>query len=599
MINISSRILKTCNKKTKLNLFFLLILIFISSIVEVLGISTIAPLIAVVVNEEIILENSLLFYFYNFFGFTSLNSFVNFIFIVFVLFIISTNILIASTISFLSYIAHNIERDMASKLYSSYIRADYLKIITRNSSEMIKNISAETMRTSHSVIIPILEVLSKLPLAILLLLIIFYLVPIHIFLIAGLVITAYLIIYYFIKEKLQKSDHDISYSLNQEIKILNESIDNIRELKLLNKFTLFDKRFISIASIKANARMVALILSRIPRYFIEMMFFILGAAYIYSMYATNTDILEIIPLLSIILLAFLRLLPVSNTIYHQYSVFQYNKDGFAKIESDLLEYNKNYETEVKNNKIFNKEKPEINIENGKIEFLNVNFSYLLNKNILKKTNLHIPIGSVTCLIGKSGSGKSTCLDLLSGLINPDSGEITINSINIQKIKNEWQNYISYVPQNSILMNDTILNNIIFNNVTKLNDNDYDRINHIIDIVELKDFIDDQEDGLNTIIGERGKTISGGQRQRISLARAIFRDPKIIILDEATNAIDEKTEIKIYENLIQLRKNITLLISTHKSGIVEKSNNILLFENLNVRQFSSWKDYAKKNDIFIK
>ena len=588
MIRISTKILNTIRRKDKLRLLLLLFLISITSILEILGISSIAPLVAVIIDEKIIYENIYLSYLFNYLNFSEAKYFIYFVFILFVSFIFLSNLFIALTFTYLSYIAHKLERDMAVKLYTVYIKSSYLDIISRNSSEMIKNISTETNRVSHSVIIPILEFIAKLPIAILLLVLISLLVPLEMFVAIIIIISIYLLIYYLIKNVLKKSDDEISRSLGLEIKLLNESIDSLREIKLINNYPLFNSKFNIIASMKSNARSLALVLSRIPRHLVETIFFFTGALFLFFLYSNNIDILIIIPQLSIILLASLRLMPTSNTLYQMYSIFQYNKESFLKIEKDLLKYNELPEDkDEKFNNIFD-------TDNGEIKFENVSFAYNQSFNILNNLNVDLPLGKSICLYGKSGSGKSTFLDLLAGFINPDNGNILVNNHNINQSLRSWQTEISYVPQNSILINDTILKNIVFSQKNQKDDYDMKRINEIISMVELKDFIEGLPKGLETVIGERGKSISGGQKQRINLARSLYRNPKILILDEATNALDEMTELKVYDNLLNSNTKRTIIISSHSAKIAKKTDVLLFFYNQKALLYKSWDEFRKSN-----
>ena len=169
-------------------------------------------------------------------------------------------------------------------------------------------------------------------------------------------------------------------------------------------------------------------------------------------------------------------------------------------------------------------------------------------------------------MGRSGSGKSTFLDLISGFLNPSQGTILVDDINI-KSKNSWKNKISYVSQNIFLLDDTIKNNIILGNKKEYDDK---KFNESLKLAYSFDFIEDLKDGVNTVIGEYGHQISGGQRQRINIARAIYNNPEIIIFDEATSALDAESEKVIFDAIYNLKGKVTIFIVTHKKSILERT-----------------------------
>ena len=213
----------------------------------------------------------------------------------------------------------------------------------------------------------------------------------------------------------------------------------------------------------------------------------------------------------------------------------------------------------------------------KISFKDLSFSYNNNDgDVLTNINLSFNLNSKIGIVGKTGSGKSTFIDLIMGLLKPTSGKILIdeNELNDDLIST-WQNQISHVPQSIFLINDTIKNNITFNiNETEV---DIERLKQVIIYAELEDFINKSEKGLDTIVGENGINISGGQKQRIGIARALYKNKSILIMDEATSALDYDTENKIINNIMQNFPNISLLSITHRVNSLKDFSQII---NLN-------------------
>jgi len=210
-------------------------------------------------------------------------------------------------------------------------------------------------------------------------------------------------------------------------------------------------------------------------------------------------------------------------------------------------------------------------------FENINFRYGLDQKLaLSNVNLKIEAGSKVGIIGKSGAGKSTFIDLTLGLLEPTKGNILVDNKNILENIIGWQSQIGYVPQDVYLLDDTIKNNITFSSNEK--EIDLKKLNKIIITCKLEELIKNSEKGLETIVGDRGARLSGGQKQRIGIARALYNDPKVIIFDEATSSLDIENENKIIEEIFSIDRSKTLILVTHKHQVVKNCDNIFLFDN---------------------
>jgi ABC-type bacteriocin/lantibiotic exporter with double-glycine peptidase domain len=213
-----------------------------------------------------------------------------------------------------------------------------------------------------------------------------------------------------------------------------------------------------------------------------------------------------------------------------------------------------------------------------IKLKNVSFSFSKkSKKILSDINLSVKNGEFIGVIGKSGSGKTTFADLIMGLVEPTSGLVEIDNTPLSKLEiRTWQDKVGYVPQNIYLTNDSIKNNIAYG--LRNEDIDNSKLQKAIDKAELQDFIEESDDGINTIIGEGGKRISGGQKQRIGIARALYHNPKILILDESTSSLDKNTEKKIFNTIHKFKGQITVIIISHDKSILEGSDHIYEIQN---------------------
>jgi ABC-type bacteriocin/lantibiotic exporter with double-glycine peptidase domain len=206
---------------------------------------------------------------------------------------------------------------------------------------------------------------------------------------------------------------------------------------------------------------------------------------------------------------------------------------------------------------------------------NLNFRYDNKKEIISNLNIKISFGKFLGISGDSGSGKTTLLSIILGLLKPDKGNIVVDDISIFDNVSDWQNQIAYVPQNLYLIDDTIQNNIVLGSLE--NNINFDLLKKSIDIACLKKLINELPEGLKTNIGEKGINLSGGQRQRIGIARAIYRQPQLLLLDEFTNALDKELEQKILNNIYELKNTVTGIIVSHDYSVIKKCD---MFINLN-------------------
>ena len=350
-------------------------------------------------------------------------------------------------------------------------------------------------------------------------------------------------------------------------KIINtqQGLNSIKDIKILSKEDYFINSFNQSEEKAASSVQNHDFIIRLPKIILEItaIFILLGLLLL--LINSNTDFKNFIPTLGLFTLASFRIFPSIARIMRSYQIIKFGMPVVELLKNEI-------DRDVKKNLIFQKDKKNFKMEKN-IEFKNVEFAFKNKSNfIFKNLNISIKLGSSIGIYGNSGNGKTTFLNLLLGLIKPSQGDILIDGKHsIFKNIESWQSNIGYVPQNIYLLEENLKSNIAFGvEKSKIND---DIIMDLIKKVKLEKYFETLKDGINTIISEHGENLSGGQKQRIGIARCLYNNPKLIILDEATNALDKKTAEEIIKEINELKGDKTIIIISHDSETLKYCDKI--------------------------
>lgn len=553
-------IIRSLSKKIEIELYFLFFLILIAAVLEVLGLSLIIPLIDAVLNKD----HKFIAFISDRFNFDNIEIILLLIFILF--YFLKTLFLI-----FLSYrksfLAANIQKFISKNLYEGYIQQDYQDHQDSKSSEQIRNIVQEATLFSQVVGAYLLLATECFVLLAIITFLIFYNLKATLIIFITTSIVA-LVIFYLPNKRLKFWGKKRQYHDDKKIKFIQDAFGSFKDIKIRSLENFFISNFFSHNSKSANFIAKMVFVGQIPRLFLEFFGVLCICGFTVLLLFLNKDYSEILPLIIIFTIAGIRLLPSFTKLIAGLQKIKFSSVVVKLIHHELVICKNNKKKEKKDTKI---------IFNDILEVSNLSFKYNDgHTEILKNINFKIKFGEVVGIIGLSGAGKSTLVSLITGLNIPSKGNIIVDKKNININLHSWYQNIGYIPQNIYLSDDTIKNNIAYGiEPSEINEAS---IEYAIEKSNLKFFIESLDKGIDTAVGELGNKISGGQKQRIGIARALYNRPKLLILDEATNSLDQETENKILEELKILKGKITILFITHRLSTLSFCNKIFRIKN---------------------
>ena len=555
-------------KETIGRLVSVLIITFCSSSLEVAGIASVFPFVGLLANTQLIEENIYLASIYDYLNFTNYFSFFLFIGIVTIsIFLVS--FLLKSYSQYLSIqFALNQEYIIGKRLFNLYLKKNYIWFLTKNSADLSKNIINEVNHVVYNVILPAINMVANLIVVIgvtIFLFIIDWFIALNMSL---FFVSLYIFIFIVLKNFLKKlGDQRLNFNKDR-FATLSNAFSGIKELKIFNLENKYIKVFKTHASKYAWAQKWAQTLSVLPRNLIETLGFI-GIIFlaIYLIYLEE-EFSTIVSILSVYAVAGYRLLPSFQNIYYCFSLMRYSEPGINLLYKDLCKAEPDDDRTFQQSSKLSKSFSKLRLENIKFRY-GENLSF-----ILSDINLELLKGKKYALIGQTGIGKTTLGDIIAGLIEPTSGKLLVDDNQVCLVGSKaWYSNLGYLPQHISLMDDTLKKNIVLKDY--LSDMEEKWLKTVLEISFVDEFINDHPNDINTYVGEKGNKYSGGQLQRIGLARAIFKKPSFLILDESTSALDPFIEKELLSRLKKALPDITLFHISHKETILKDCDLIFL------------------------
>ena len=559
MIKIFKRFYSILESKQKKKLIILIFLSLIAAVLEMLGLGLLVPIIASLSNSDLTavswINKNLNKLLSNFLEFNE-NKFF-FLLILFGIFFLLKTLFLTYVARITSKFNSNLYSDLSGRIFNNYLYQDYSFYIFRSSSQLIQNATNEVNNLVNVFFVSFMIFLNEILVLFAIGLILIFISPTT-FSFLILLFSIFFFTFIFLIKRLlkklgyQRQDHQIS-----SIRYIQDGIRNIKDLKIYGIENKFYNYFFFEAKKYSEIEHNVNFLSAIPRYFIEFIGILvfIGVFQLFTILKFSSG--NVIIIIGILAASILKILPSINRIMNSIIKIKYSFQSVNTIYKEIkltkkIDINHRSQDIIIKNKIFLK---------------NVSFKYSKSESYLfNKININIPIGKIIGLVGESGSGKTTLVDLILGLLKPTKGKVFVNDVDIFKNIRSWQDNIGYVQQFSYFIQDSIKNNIILG--SKINHPDYKRINECLKIVGLKKVVERLPKKINTLISELGNNFSGGQKQRLSIARALYINPKILVLDEATNSLDDKSENIIIKNIINNQKDKSIFIITHKKKLIK-------------------------------
>ena len=585
-MQIIKKIFNLLSSYERKRFFLLLFLILIMAFLEMIGVASILPFVTVLTNPSVIETNFVLNNIYNASSSLGIENHQQFLFalgiLVFSLLILSLTFKALTNYAQIRFV-EMLQYNLSKRLLERYLSQSFSWFLNRNSADFSKNILVETGIVVGNGVSTLLDLIAKSTVSLALLVLLILANPKIAFIVGFCLSSSYVLIYWATKTYVSRLGKERFKKNQQVFKSINEAFGAIKEIKMGGLEKIYIKMFSNPAQTIAKNIASSSIVQQLPRFILEAIAF--GGIMILILFQMKQtgSFNNALPFISLYAFAGYRLMPALQLIYGTFSKFDFIIPSVNNLYKEL--------TGLKVKDMY-KNQFEVPFRK-KIELKNIYFNYpKSSRTVLKNINISIAANSTIGLIGATGSGKTTTVDIILGLLEPQKGSLEIDgNVITNHNSGSWQKYIGYVPQFIYLSDNSILSNIAFG----VDPNEIDEVAVVraAKIANLHEFIvDELPDKYQTIVGERGIRLSGGQRQRIGIARALYHSPRVLILDEATNSLDNYTEQAVMEAVNKLSKKITIILIAHRLSTVKKCDMIYLFDKGIIKDKGTFEELIK-------
>jgi ABC-type multidrug transport system fused ATPase/permease subunit len=581
------RVIDLLTKKERIRLGIVTLIGVFMALIEVIGVGSIMPFMSVAAKPEVIHTNPILARVYQILGFSHDLSFIIFLGVIVLFFLIVTNL----TQAFMHYTKTKFtsmrRHTLSMRLLSGYLGQNYTFFLNRNSHELVKNINNEIQQMISLTLIQFVEFVSRFIQVAMLTVFLLVLNPLSTIGITGAIVVVYGTIYTFTKKLLKSLGAERFELFERRSKILSEAFWGIKDVKITGTESVFVRQYHEPSKRMAMNETVNEIIGDVPKFALETVAFSSIMVFVLITLIGSGQFSDVAGTVTLYAYAGYRMIPAVQGLFKALTKLKYGAPTAERLVNEfsliaggsalIADHSAAAPLSFKEN----------------IELRGIRFAYPgAERPVLSDFSLHIASNSLIGIAGSTGSGKTTLIDIILGLLRPQSGAMLVDGIPVTEENiRSWQANLGYIPQNIYLSDTTIAENIAFG--VPIVSIDREAVKRAASLAQIADFIEGElPNGYDTTIGERGVRLSGGQRQRIGIARALYRNPRVLIMDEATSALDGLTEQAVMEAIDSLQGSRTIIIIAHRLTTLRKCDRIYVVERGSIVDSGTFADLTR-------
>jgi ABC-type multidrug transport system fused ATPase/permease subunit len=591
-LNILSKISSLLTPRERFQGGMLLIALVIMGLMDVASVVSIMPFIAILATPALAESNKWLHWTYSFFGFSNINAFIFFLGGIVMAALVINNTVKACILWYTTRFANICRHSMASRMLTSYLYKPYVFFLNRNTAELGKNVLSEVEKVIDGAFRPFMDIIAQGAITVFIVTMLLVVDPLLAISIAAILGLAYTLIYAIIRKKIAVIGELRNESNEGRFQAADDALSGIKEIKVLGQERSFLNRYSGHSERLASYHTTYQVAAQLPQFALEVI--AVGGIMIIVLYLLyiKHSMAQALPMIALYAFSIKRLMPAFQVIFSSYTAMRFHMPILNILYRDMAET-----AEMKTGMAGTDLVTPLSFHSS-LQLQSIYFTYpQAEEAVIQDIDLTIAARSMIAFVGATGSGKTTLMDIILGLLIPNQGCIKVDGEIIHNGNvRSWQRNIGYVPQFIYLSDNTMTRNIAFG----VPDDEIDMmaVERAAKIANLHDFIvNELPQGYETAIGERGIRLSGGQRQRIGIARAMYHDPEVLILDEATSALDGITEDVVMEAINNLSRKKTIIMIAHRLTTVKDCDVIYVMDCGHIIAQGRYQDLLQNCDIF--